>query len=163
MLAFPPFPPIITSKIIIISSKGYFVKRYLFRKDQRLRSNTQFRAVLARRCIVSDPLTTLAVAENNGSGPKLGVSVGRSYGNAVRRNRIKRLSREIFRLNQHNIPPEYDYLLIFSSKMSKKSKTKGPIESRKPNFDELQTSFLDLVELAIKRARQNPKKPLTAN
>ena len=139
------------------------MKRYLFRKEQRLRSNNQFRAILARRCIVSDPLTTLAVAENNDSGPKLGVSVGKSYGNAVRRNRIKRLSREVFRLNQHNIPPEYDYLLIFSPKMSKKSKTKGPIESQEPNFDELQTSFLDLVELAIKRARLKPKTPSTAN
>ena len=139
------------------------MKRYLFRKEQRLRSNNQFRAILARRCIVSDPLTTLAVAENNDSGPKLGVSVGKSYGNAVRRNRIKRLSREVFRLNQHNIPPEYDYLLIFSPKMSKKSKTKGPIDPQKPNFDELQTSFLGLVELAIKRARRNPKTPSTAN
>ncbi|HEG44423.1 MAG TPA: ribonuclease P protein component [Phycisphaerales bacterium] len=139
------------------------MKRYLFRKDQRLRSNNQFRAVLARKCIASDRLTTLAIVENSESGPRLGVSVGKSYGNAVRRNRIKRLSREIFRLNQHNIPPEYDYLLIFSPKMSKKSKTKGPIESRKPNFDELQTSFLDLVELAINRARLKPKMPSTAN
>lgn len=139
------------------------MKRYLFRKDQRLRSNTQFRTVLARKCIASDQLTTIAVAENNCSGPRLGVSVGRSYGNAVRRNRIKRLSREVFRLNQHEIPPEYDYLLIFSPKMSKKSKVKSPIGPREPTFNELQESFLRLIELAIKKAGLNPKTPSATN
>jgi ribonuclease P protein component len=45
-------------------------------------------------------------ARNNTCGfPRLGLSVAaRVVGNAVRRNRIKRLVRESFRLHQHELP-----------------------------------------------------------
>ncbi len=38
--------------------------------------------------------------------------VGRRFGNAVRRNRIKRQIREIFRLNKHQFPYTMDIVAI---------------------------------------------------
>jgi len=46
-------------------------------------------------------------------GPRVAVIASRAaVGGAVERNRAKRRMREVFRLNQHRIPPEIDLLMI---------------------------------------------------
>jgi ribonuclease P protein component len=48
----------------------------------------------------------LSVLANHEAFPRLGLSIAtRTFGSAVARNRIKRLTRESFRLNQHSLPP----------------------------------------------------------
>jgi len=96
------------------------LKRLTFPKSKRLVSNSQFRAVLAHRIRVSDDFLVLYIAKNDCSWPRLGVSVDKSCGCAVARNRLKRLLREVFRRNQNEIAAEYDYLLMISRKWSKK-------------------------------------------
>jgi len=49
---------------------------------------------------------------NNLPHPRLGISISRSVGTAPRRNRIKRLLREAFRLHQHDWPKGYDLVLV---------------------------------------------------
>jgi ribonuclease P protein component len=46
---------------------------------------------------------------------RLGVTVGRRVGNSVRRNRIKRLIREVFRRNQGLFPAPCDVVLVARS------------------------------------------------
>lgn len=43
---------------------------------------------------------------------RLGLSVGKKIGKSVRRNRVKRLIREFFRLNKANFPHSHDVLVI---------------------------------------------------
>ncbi len=54
----------------------------------------------------------LYAAPNEGSKPRLGISIGRRVGTAPRRNRIKRLLREAFRLMQHDWPSAYDLVIV---------------------------------------------------
>jgi ribonuclease P protein component len=54
----------------------------------------------------ADAFFSLSVLANHETYPRLGLSIAtRTFGTAVSRNRIKRLTRESFRLNQHSLPP----------------------------------------------------------
>jgi ribonuclease P protein component len=127
--------------------------RDLFQKTKRLVTNRQFRAVLARKVRVSNGLLTLYIAENDCGHPRLGVSVSRSCGGAVVRNRLKRLVREAFRQSQRRIPTRFDYLVMVSPQWSKRlnksvnaAVAAAPTRiSRKLTLEQVKASFLALA------------------
>jgi len=52
------------------------------------------------------------ILKENGLGiTRLGLTVSRKAGNAVKRNRVKRLIREFFRLNDTCFPQGYDIVI----------------------------------------------------
>ena len=127
------------------------MKRLSFPKEKRLVSNTQFKAVLShkRRRRLGDRLLTLYIAENDRGYARLGVSVGKSCGNAVVRNRFKRLLREAFRQNQEEIPAGFDYVLMISPRWTKKSRAGATVSL--PTFEQVKASFLALVSALPER------------
>jgi ribonuclease P protein component len=85
--------------------------RFRFPKALRLLDGAAFEAVYGggRRKIVG-PLDVLA-RPNDLDHPRLGLSVPRRVGNAVVRNRVKRMLREAFRRLQHDLPRGYDLVI----------------------------------------------------
>ena len=76
-----------------------------FGANLRLRSKLQFDAVYADGRRIDDRFFALRVKPNGLSHPRVGLAVAvKTAGNAVARNRIRRLVRESFRLNQHELP-----------------------------------------------------------
>jgi len=119
-----------------------------FPKKRRLASNRQFKAVLDHGRRAGDHLLTLYAAPNACGYPRLGVSVGKSAGNAVVRNRLKRLLREAFRQSQDRIPPGFDYVLLVSPRLARSLK-QAPTGRRalaSLTFRQVQESFLSLIE-----------------
>lgn len=78
--------------------------RLLFRSKHRLTHKRQFDAVHAAKMKTHvGPLTVLS-KRNGLTHARLGMSIGRPFGGAVQRNRLKRCLREAFRLIQFEIP-----------------------------------------------------------
>lgn len=133
------------------------MKRFSFKKNKRLLSNRQFKAILAGGLRSSDDLLVLYICENDCGYPRLGISVGRPHGNAVVRNRLKRLLREAFRQNQHDIPANFDYLLMISTQCSQ---TSGKVHASREalkyiTLSQIKASFLTLVKNAVRKAKPN--------
>ena len=80
--------------------------------EYRIRRDADFKRTYLRRCSASDG-RLLVFGEANGlAHPRLGLSVSRKVGNAVARNRWKRLLREAFRLTRAALPQGVDLVVI---------------------------------------------------
>jgi ribonuclease P protein component len=88
------------------------------RPDQRflakyhLRSGTDFRRVYDTKCSAADGRIVVYAARNTLGHPRIGLSVSRKVGNAVVRNRCRRLLREAFRISREELPLDVDLVLI---------------------------------------------------
>jgi ribonuclease P protein component len=73
--------------------------------EKRLRSKPQFDAVYASGRRIDDRFFALRVKPNGLENPRVGLAVAvKTAGNAVRRNRLRRLVRESFRQAQLDLP-----------------------------------------------------------
>ena len=85
--------------------------RHRYPKSHRLGGRLEFAAVRNEGIKESrGPLAIYALPNKLGH-PRLGIGIGRHCGNAVRRNRVKRLLREAFRHIQYDLPGTYDLLI----------------------------------------------------
>ena len=106
---------------------------------RRLRHQRDFNRVYAARCRAGDgQLLVYAAVGNEQRGTRFGLSVSRKHGNAVRRGRLKRLLREAFRVQQHDLPSGLDLVLI-------------PRQGADPTLEDLKRSLLQLSnKLAVR-------------
>lgn len=85
---------------------------YRFGRDKRITRKQEIERAFAGRCTAGDERLVVYAVPNDLAQPRMGVTIGRKHGGAVRRNRIRRLLREAFRLEQHNLPGGFDLLLV---------------------------------------------------
>lgn len=135
------------------------MERHFLRKSQRIVSDEEFRRILSYKCFVCKGILRLYAAPNTVGKPRFGVSIGRTCGDAVRRNRLKRLGREVFRLCQHQIPAGYDYILIFTRKVPK-TNTKDHLsniddDTQSLRFKDIKSRFLAMAAMLSKKGRLN--------
>jgi len=72
----------------------------------KLRSAAEFEHARRSRDRLTDHLFIVQTAKNEAGQVRLGMAVGlRAAGNAVSRNRLRRLVRESFRLHRQELPP----------------------------------------------------------
>ncbi len=87
-------------------------QRYRFPRAARLRRKADFDRLMRQGIRVMDARVTLIGLPNDQDSSRLGLAVGRKHGGAVRRNRLKRLLREAFRLERPTLPVGLDLVCL---------------------------------------------------
>jgi ribonuclease P protein component len=82
-----------------------------FPRTHRLRLADEYAAVYDARAKQSRGPIAVWALPNDRSHCRLGLSISRKVGNAVRRNRLRRQLREAFRHLQHDFPGTYDLIV----------------------------------------------------
>ena len=119
-------------------------KPLTFPQTHHMKTPAEFERCYARKRSSADGLLIVYACENELAHPRLGCSVSRKVGNAVVRNRYKRLFREAFRLVQHDLPPGADFILI-------------PRPGPYPAIDALKVSLVKLATQATRKLRDGPR------
>ena len=112
--------------------------RFTFPRRVRIRRRRDFQRVFDRKLRASDRWITLYGCRGDAAHARLGIVVGRSVGNAVRRNRRKRLVREAFRHLGHELPAGTDWIIVLRA---------GP----EPAVEQLQDSIRGLARRLLER------------
>ena len=86
-------------------------KKHGFSQAERIRKSKEFQRVFDEGRTLRDRLIIVRCAPNGLPHSRLGLIVSKKVGHAPRRNRIKRLFREAFRLNKERLPKGLDILL----------------------------------------------------
>ncbi len=97
-----------------------------------LKNNYEFRRLYAKGKCAASPYAAVYCRRNRSRANKLGITVSTKLGNAVKRNRIRRRYREIYRLNEDKLAAGYDLVIVARAK------------SKFSQYRELEADFLRL-------------------
>jgi ribonuclease P protein component len=84
----------------------------MLRPLERVRQGGEYRRILKSGKCFRDPLLRIHYRENGRDLPRLGLVVSRKVGNAVVRNRLKRIYRALFREMKGRLPSPIDVVVI---------------------------------------------------
>lgn len=89
-------------------------RRYGYPRSARVRSGQELSSLFRDGVRAGDGNLLLIGRRQNDdrASSRAAVAVSRRLGHAVRRNRLKRLCREAFRLERPNLPAGYDFVLL---------------------------------------------------
>jgi len=102
----------------------------------RLKKNLEFKRVYKQGRSVANRFAVMYILHNGTPHRKAGFSVSKKIGGAVERNKLKRLFREVYRLNQENLINGID--IVFIARQA----------AKEASFQELTKAFYDLFKKA---------------
>lgn len=112
--------------------------RFEFPPENRLRTPAEYKRVYDQRHSVGDDRLLVFTLWNEEGHSRLGTSVSKKIGNSVVRHRWKRILREAFRLQQHDLPAGLDLVLI-------------PRQDAEADLEPVMASLSSLLKRAVRK------------
>jgi len=97
-----------------------------------LKKNYEFRRIYNKGKSAASQCAVVYCRRNGSAGNRLGVTVSTKLGGAVKRNRVRRRLKEVYRINERKFASGYDIILV------------ARMRSRFTEFGELESSVLSL-------------------
>lgn len=117
------------------------MERLRFRPSQRLHVPEEYDQVFAGKHSAGDAVL-LVFVDQAGTGPaQLGISVGKRFGNSVKRHQLKRFVREAFRLHQDQWAAGLRIVVV-------------PRPGTSPTSREIRDALIKLVPKAVRKLPQ---------
>lgn len=85
---------------------------YSLDKDRRIKKNSEFRLVYKHGTFLVDSFCVVYKMPVGKQITKVGFVTGKKVGNAVQRNRARRLMKEVYRIHQHEIREGYNIVIV---------------------------------------------------
>lgn len=123
-------------------------RRLKFAKELRVRNSLEFGEIMKRGGFAADGqlvVNARLAAKPAKSGQyrgRLGITIPKKTGNAVMRNLWKRLIREAYRVQQHEMPVGFDFVV-------------KPKRGAQPDFQAIRMSLISLAERASRAKRSS--------
>ena len=95
-----------------VDEKAPGVLNYRFPREERLKGRDEIRKVFSERKGVSCAGARLFLLRNGLAYNRIAFTFSRKFGNAVERNRSRRLSREVYRHLRNELRQGYDIVLL---------------------------------------------------
>ena len=90
---------------------------------ETLKTNSDFRRAYARGKSYTNPALVLYVRKTRAGSCRIGITASKKIGNAVQRNRARRVIREAFRQIKLPIKPNFDLVFVARTKTVYKKST----------------------------------------
>lgn len=123
-------------------------RRFRFPRRCRLRTSREFRLCYGHGVRVQGALLLLVVRANGLGFSRLGLSIPGKFGDSPRRNRMKRICREAFRLERERLPRGLDLVVVGARSR----------EAVLPGLAEAREQMVRLADQALQRLEKRPQR-----
>lgn len=111
-----------------------------------IKNNSEFRKAYKKGKYKSGQYVTVYALANSTDVNRIGIVTGKKVGNAVQRNRMRRLIREIYRNDIHDTVSGFDFVFFVKPSHRVAANTSRKLRAEYiPTYDELREDVLDTL------------------